>query len=87
MYAHTSRSVQLASGLNFHSPCLASQPASEMSERVGDCSRRMPVIQASSPLSASRSGVTLRMPQQAAGSVAHRPSGGSSAANTSTLVA
>src|SRR4051812_22546871 len=39
--------------------------------RVVDCSRRIPVIHASMPSSAWRSGATFRMPQHASGSRSH----------------
>ena len=48
----TRRRVQSASGFAFQSSCCSSQPSFGASARVGDWSRRMPVIQASRPPSA-----------------------------------
>ena len=73
MYAHTSSSVQLASGLAFHRLRRASQASSGVSARAADWSRRTPEIQQSAPSSARPSGSTLRRKQQRSGSVAHRP--------------
>ena len=54
--------------------CAASQPSFGVPPARGVWSRRSPVIQASTVSSASSSGLTLRMPQQASGSRAHSPS-------------
>ena len=48
MYAQQSSSLQSASGFAFHSSCAASQPSFGAFARVGDWSRRTPVIQQSS---------------------------------------
>ena len=52
-------SVHSASGLNFQTPRASSHSTAWASARVGDCSRRMPVIQASAPASASLERVHL----------------------------
>ena len=67
MRRQRSFSVQSKSGLNFQIPRLSSNSTGCASARVGDCSRRMPVIQASTPPSARSSAATLRSPQQCAG--------------------
>src|SRR3954452_2262399 len=69
MRRHTSFSVQSKSGLYFQMPRLSSNSIGSVLARVGDCSRRMPVTQASAPASARSSAATLRSPQQCSGPV------------------
>ena len=57
--AQQSSSVQSASGFAFQSSCFSSQPSFGASARVGDWSRRMPVIQQSRSSSARLSGSTF----------------------------
>src|SRR3954468_18823602 len=64
MRRHTSFSVQSTSGLYFQSPRRSSHSTGCEFARVGACSRRMPVIQASTPLSARPSAATLASLQQ-----------------------
>jgi hypothetical protein len=59
MYSQHMSSLQSASGFTFHSSCCSSQPIFGALARVGDWSRRMPVIQASRPPRARTSGSTF----------------------------
>src|SRR6476646_3612849 len=59
IYAQQSSSLQSASGLAFQSSCFSSQPSFGASARSGDCSRRIPVIQASRSSRARLSGSIL----------------------------
>ena len=69
MYAHTSLSVQSASGFALTSPNLSSHSTFLALARVGAWSRRTPVIQASTEPSARFSGSTLRIEQHLSGAL------------------